>query len=106
LIRHGADVTARDETYSTPLHLASSKRSGDTVKLLIGHGADVNAQDARHSTPLHQAAYSYFDPQGNVVHMLLSHGANIGAKDDRGWTPFQVASSRGLPEIAKLLSDV
>jgi ankyrin repeat protein len=104
LIRHGADVTARDETRSTPLHLALSKGNGDTVKLLVQHGADVNAQDERHSTPLHLAASSHLALQGNVVHLLLSHGANAGAKDDRGRTPFQIASSEGLSEIAELLS--
>jgi len=106
LIWHGADVTARDETHSTPLHLASSKGSSGTVKLLIRHGADVNARDRSHSTPLHLAASSHLALKGNVVSLLLSHGANVGAKDDRGRTPFQIASLRGLSEIAELLSDV
>ena len=38
LIQNGADViaaTARDDTHSTPLHLASFKGFGDTVKVLI-----------------------------------------------------------------------
>jgi len=94
LIQHGADVTAQNNTRSTPLHLASSKRSGNTVKLLLRHGADVNAQDGRNSTPLQLAASSRLALKGNVVHLLLSHGANVDAKDDRGLTPFQIASSR------------
>jgi len=105
LIQHGADVTAQDNTRSTPLHLASSKGSGKTVRLLLRHGADVNAQDGRHSTPLHLAASSRSALKGNVVHLLLSHGANVDAKDDRGQTPFQIASSRGISEITELLSD-
>ena len=45
LIDHGADVTARDESQSTPLHLVSgsSLGSGKVVQLLIEHGADVTA---------------------------------------------------------------
>ena len=86
----------RDETHSTPLHLASPKGSGNTVKLLIRHGTDVNAQDGRHRTPLHLAAYSRSALKGDVGHFLLSHGANGGTQDDRGQTPFQIALSRGL----------
>ena len=96
----------RDKTQSTPLHLASSKGSGETVKLLIEHGADVNALDGKHSTPLHLAASSQLALKGNVVRLLLSHGANVGAKDERDRTPLQIASSRGLLEIVELLSDV
>jgi ankyrin repeat protein len=105
LIQHGADVAAQDNTGSTPLHLASSKRSGKTVELLLGHGADVNARDGKYSTPLHLAASSRSAMKGNVVPLLLSHGANVNAKDDGGQTPFQIASSSGLSEITELLSN-
>lgn len=56
LIEHGADVTAQDETLSTPLHMASSSGIPDLVQLLIEHGADANGQDQSHRTPLHLAS--------------------------------------------------
>ena len=56
LIEHGADVTAKDEASSTPLHLASAQGSVKSVRLLIEHGADVAAQDENHRTPLHLAS--------------------------------------------------
>ena len=58
LIDHGAGVTARDESQSTPLHLASksSLGRGEVVQLLIEHGADVTAIDANRRTPLHLAS--------------------------------------------------
>jgi ankyrin repeat protein len=56
LIDHGADVIARDEIHSTPLHLASSKGSAEAVQPLIEHGADVTAQDENHRMPLHLAS--------------------------------------------------
>ncbi|KAH8980408.1 ankyrin repeat-containing domain protein [Lactarius akahatsu] len=105
LIRHGADVTAQDDAHSTPLHLASSKGSVETVEMLIQHGADVNAQNGDQSTPLHLAASSRLAVEGNVVRLLLKHGANVDAKDGEGRTPLQVASSEGHYWIAKLLSD-
>ena len=105
LIQHGADVTARDEAHSTPLHLASSKGSSETVKLLICHGADSNARDGKRMTPLHLAASSRLALDGDIVRLLLGHSADVDAEDDRGRTPFQIASSRGFSKIAQLLSD-
>jgi ankyrin repeat protein len=104
LIRHGADVTARDDSHSTPLHLASSKGSAETVGLLIQHGADVNAQNKDLSTPLHLAASSCLTLEGTIVRLLLRHGANIDARDSEGRTPLEIASSTGNSWIAKLLS--
>ncbi|KAH9011726.1 ankyrin repeat-containing domain protein [Lactarius deliciosus] len=105
LLWHGADVMARDDTQSTPLHLASSKWSVETIELLIKDYADVNAQNGNLSTPLHLAASSHLAVEGNVVRCLLKHGANIDAKDGEGRTPLQIASSKGHFWIAKLLSD-
>ncbi|KAN0136167.1 Ankyrin repeat-containing domain protein [Lactarius tabidus] len=105
LIRHGADVTARDDSHSTPLHLASSKWSADTVGLLIQHGADVNAQNKDLSTPLHLAASSRLALEGTIVRLLLRHGANIDVTDKEGRTPLEIATSAGNSWIAKVLSD-
>ena len=98
-------MTARDDTHSTPLHLASAKGCSETVDLLIQHGADVNAQNVTQSTPLHLAASSHLALEGTIVRLLLRHGANIVAKDSEGRTPLEIASSEGNSWIAKLLSD-
>lgn len=103
LLEHGADVNARDDTHSTPLHLASYMGNGKAVGLLIQHGADVNAQDERQRTPLHRVVSSCLTLRREIVHLLLCNGANVGAEDDKGRTPFQIASSSGLYEIAESL---
>ena len=105
LIRNGADVTARDDTHSTPLHLASAKGCSETVDLLIKHGANVNAQNVKQATPLHLAASSNMALEGTIVRILLRRGANIDAKDSEGRTPLEIASSEGNSWITKLLSD-
>lgn len=56
LIDSGADVNARDESHSTPLHMASLSGSAESVQLLIENGADVTAQDQSNRTPLHLAS--------------------------------------------------
>ena len=49
----GADVNAKNQNGSTPLHEAATK---DVAELLIAEGADVNAKDDGW-TPLHSAAW-------------------------------------------------
>jgi len=56
LIKYGADVSVRDKTNSTPLHLAAFSGSSETVRLLLEHGADVTVPDGSHRTPLHLAS--------------------------------------------------
>jgi ankyrin repeat protein len=53
LLEHSADVTARDDAYTTPLHLASSMGSPEIMRLLIEHGANINELDGNRKTPLH-----------------------------------------------------
>ena len=58
LVEQGADVTAKDKSFSTPLHLASSFATPEIVRLLIEHGADITAEDESRRTPLHLASAS------------------------------------------------
>ena len=58
LVKQGANVTAKDKSFSTPLHLASSFGTPEIVRLLIEHGADIAAEDESRRTPLHLASAS------------------------------------------------
>ena len=100
-------MSARDDTHSTPLHIASSKdkRSAFFVDLLTRHGADVNTPNRDGLTPLHMAASSRLALEGTVVLLLLRHGANADATDNEGRTPLDIAALEGNSWIAKLLSD-
>jgi len=51
LIRHGADVNARDWNGNTPLHWACENGNIKTTKLLLDHGADPSIQNMRKKTP-------------------------------------------------------
>lgn len=79
LIKHEADVTAQDETKSTPLHLASSVGSTEVVRLLVEHGADVTAQDVHHMTPLHLAS-SWVSAE--CMQLLIQYGLKLADRMD------------------------
>ena len=133
LLEHGADVTAQDDAYSMPLHLASSEGAPDIARLLIEYGADINSLDGNRKTPLHLAASGVSakkktalslqqradvkeqnnDPIGydmwkldtklETVQVLLEHDADVTARDDTHSTPLHLASSEGSLEITQLL---
>lgn len=61
LIQYGADVNARGNDGSTPLHAAlsvSHNPQSKLIELLHRNGADLNALNSRGETPLHLAATS------------------------------------------------
>ena len=58
LIRHGADVTARDQTHSTPLHQAVWAGHESLVRLLVERGARLDMKDVLwQGTPADWARY-------------------------------------------------
>ena len=98
------DVNAKEYGGSTPLHIASSKGSVETVRELIKHGADVNAKEYGGSTPLHLAS-----SKGSVetVRELIKYGADVNAPlaNESYSTPLHLASSAGSAETVRLLID-
>ena len=56
MIKHSADVNAKDEVGYTSLHDAANNGHLEICELLIKHGADVNTKNEWGETTLHQAA--------------------------------------------------
>ncbi|KAF6718298.1 Ankyrin repeat and SOCS box protein 15 [Oryzias melastigma] len=73
LLRHGANVSARDGHGVTPLGIAAEHGKTEALDILIQHGGDVNAQASNGDTVLYDASGS-----GNLdcIKLLLLHGAN------------------------------
>ena len=90
LVAAGADVSARDDDGTMPLHAAAaSNRSLAVIATLLGVGADISARAGNGWTPLHAAARSNRNPA--VVEALLAAGADVSARDDDGRTPWDLA---------------
>jgi len=101
LIRHGADVSAKNDMRMTPLHIA---QYASIVEVLVRHGADVNARSQFGWTPRHVQAQEGEDAGAlDAMQGLLRAGADPNVKADNGDTPLSVAVERDEPEKVELL---
>jgi ankyrin repeat protein len=102
LLASGADVNAKDNSESTPLHqaVAAREQHPDLVEMLIACKADVNAADTNGLTPLHYAALA---DNGKAAKLLLTHGAQLDVKDKvDGDTPLIIAAGKGYKTVAEV----
>ena len=91
LLQAGADPNSRSRHGQTPLHLAASAKSPDTVERLLEAGADPNQQNEMAWTPLHSAAVAN---NTQTIGHLLKAGADMRSHDPGGVrTPLEVARS-------------
>lgn len=103
LLANKADVNARDNSQSTPLHqaVAAGGEHTDLLGLLITYKADVNAADTNGLTPLH---YATLADNGKAVKLLLIHGAHPDVKEKvDGNTPLIIATGKGYKDVAEVL---
>ena len=100
LVRRGANVNAKRDDNSTPLHSASARGDALTVKQLVELGAEINACDAHGQTPLHVATCL---DNLEAAQQLIDCGASLRERDVDGQTPLDVAEFWGATQIAKLI---
>ncbi|XP_063442175.1 poly [ADP-ribose] polymerase tankyrase-1-like isoform X2 [Mytilus trossulus] len=99
LLKHGADVHAKDKGALVPLHNACSYGHYEVTELLIKHKADVNVADLWKFTPLHEAAA---EGKLEICKLLLKHGADATKKNKDGNTPLDLVKE-GDNDVANLL---
>ena len=95
LLEGGADLHARDNQDSTPLHLAAEDvgdEASETIPTLLRAGADVHARDCYGSTPLHCA--SFWGSETGYLLLALA-GADLEARNHSGSTPAELFMASG-----------
>ena len=107
LLRHGANVNARDSQGNTPLHFSVMNGNIDVTQYLIDNGANVNAaMDDGPTflengwTPLHIAAV-----KGNtqLLNILIENGSNINSTGTFNDTPLHAAVAKNNVNCVHIL---
>ena len=103
LIAKGADVTTKERTNSTALHLAAKAGSLRTARALQNCllPSTIDERDEDKNTPLHIASrYNRVD----VVRFLLDKGADVTARNARNMTCLDIAIEWEYEDVAKALA--
>ena len=72
LLDHGADVNARDDGLSTPLHVAAQNGWVEVVRVLLEYGASVGAEDKGGKTAFQLASSKGYT---DIIKLLSEHGS-------------------------------
>ncbi len=96
LLRHGANLEARDSQGLTPLHYATLANTMEPLRLLLEAGANPHARDKKGRTPLFYGV-QYECPE--CAELLLEAGAEPDAATKENASPLAMAARWGYGEL-------
>jgi ankyrin repeat protein len=96
LLKHGADIEARDNMDWSPLERATSEGHVELTRVLLEHGANVNAEGINLLTPLF---FALGPGKPEVARVLLKHGADVNAQNATRQTPLHRAKTKEVAQI-------
>lgn len=102
LLKHEADVNARDDEGCTPLHRAVMDGGSELCEMLLKNKADIAATNLENRTPLH---FAILRGKRGLVELLLKNKADIAAVDINGQTALHLAVKDRQIRIIKLLAE-
>ena len=102
ILKHKADINARDDQNNTPLHVAALCGKEEVVYVLIEEfDCDTRVKGAFGRSLLHIACNR---GSVNLVRTLIrKHKADTNARDDKNDTPLHVAAFCGKEEVVSVL---
>ncbi|KAH9016647.1 ankyrin repeat-containing domain protein, partial [Lactarius deliciosus] len=101
LLQHGAEISAQDEDYSTPLHPASSDGRLEVARMLFDHVVNAETEDQYGWC---RSLCEYRRQNGDRALLLVrASGANAEATKKDGRTPLYQASFWGGTKTVRLL---
>ncbi len=102
LLEAGADANLSNVATRYPIHYAAETGNADIISQLVGAGADVNCTDKEGVTPLMLLARN--GKTDAALKYLAFDGVDISLKDNNNNKAIDYATSAGLRELVKALS--
>uniref|UniRef100_A0A670YIX1 VPS9 domain-containing protein n=1 Tax=Pseudonaja textilis TaxID=8673 RepID=A0A670YIX1_PSETE len=100
LLKHGANIEAKDVNQAGPLHFACQNGHFQVVKYLIECRAKQNRRDIYGNTPL---MYACLNGYQEIAAILLQHGASVNLPNNQGNTPLHKAVIGNYDAVVQLL---
>ncbi|XP_068116788.1 ankyrin repeat domain-containing protein 27 isoform X2 [Hyperolius riggenbachi] len=100
LLKHGAQVDAKNGSRALPLHLACHKGHLEVVKILLEYSTGKNKRDMNGNTPL---IYACMGDHLEIASLLLKHGASVSLCNMKGNTALHESVRRNHEGLVKLL---